>query len=86
MTLPRTVADVIRHHVTWELESIDRMYCNIYVPQLQREGDVVGLRRAGVVVAINKNPKAPIFKAADLGIVSDYAPLLPLLEGALGGV
>src|SRR5436309_5613351 len=45
---------------------------------------VVGLRRAGVIVAINKNPKAPIFKAADLGIVSDYAPLLPLLEAALG--
>jgi len=44
---------------------------------------VVGLRRAGVIVAINKNPKAPIFKAADLGIVSDYAPLLPLLETAL---
>src|SRR6266478_1500805 len=42
---------------------------------------VVGLRRAGVIVAVNKNPKAPIFKAADLGIVSDYAPLLPLLEG-----
>ena len=46
---------------------------------------VVGLRRTGVIVAINKNPKAPIFKAADLGIVSDYAPLLPLLEGALRG-
>src|SRR5438132_515857 len=46
---------------------------------------MVGLRRAGVIVAINKNPKAPIFKAADLGIVSDYAPLLPLLEGALRG-
>jgi electron transfer flavoprotein alpha subunit len=46
---------------------------------------VVGLRRAGVVVAINKNAKAPIFKAADLGIVSDYAPLLPLLEAVLRG-
>jgi len=44
---------------------------------------VVGLRRAGLIVAINKNPKAPVFKAADLGIVSDYAPLLPLLEAAL---
>jgi hypothetical protein len=32
MTLPRSVADVIAHHVTWELESIDRMYCNLYVP------------------------------------------------------
>jgi hypothetical protein len=41
MTLPRYVADVIAHHVVWELESIDRMYCNVYVPQLQREGGVV---------------------------------------------
>src|SRR4029450_11048121 len=41
MTLPRSVADVIAHHVVGELESIDRMYCNVYVPQLQREGGVV---------------------------------------------
>src|SRR5262245_12214292 len=44
---------------------------------------VVGLRRAGVVVAVNKNPKAPIFKAADLGVVTDYVPLLPFLENVL---
>jgi len=44
---------------------------------------VVGLRRAGVVIAVNKNPKAPIFKAADLGVVTDYGPLLPLLESVL---
>src|SRR5437867_3737912 len=41
MTLPRSVADVIAHHVTWELESIDRMYLNLYVPGLQSEGSVV---------------------------------------------
>jgi len=41
MTLPRTVADVIRNHVTWELEGIDRMYLNLYVPGLQSEGGVV---------------------------------------------
>src|SRR5204862_2331013 len=29
---------------------------------------LVGIRRAGIVVAINKNPKAPIFQNADLGI------------------
>ena len=28
---------------------------------------MVGLRRAGTIVAINKSPKAPILKAADLG-------------------
>jgi hypothetical protein len=40
MTLPRSVADVIAHHVTWELESIDRMYLNLYVPALQTAGGV----------------------------------------------
>ena len=44
---------------------------------------LVGLRRAGVIVAVNKNPKAPIFKAADVGLVADYASVLPLLESAL---
>jgi hypothetical protein len=28
MTLPRTVADVLTDHVVFELECIDRMYCN----------------------------------------------------------
>jgi len=35
MTVPRTVADVLDRHVTFELESIDRMYLNIYQPLLQ---------------------------------------------------
>ena len=35
MTLPRSVADVLDRHVTFELESIDRMYCNVYQPLLQ---------------------------------------------------
>jgi electron transfer flavoprotein alpha subunit len=44
---------------------------------------LVGLRRAGTIVAINKNPKAPIFKAADLGVLADLDVLLPHLEAAL---
>jgi hypothetical protein len=35
MTLPRTVADVLSRHVTFEIESIDRMYLNVYQPRLQ---------------------------------------------------
>jgi len=38
MKLRPTVASVINEHVTLELESIDRLYLNIFVPQLQREG------------------------------------------------
>src|SRR2546422_11776876 len=45
MSVPRTVADVIRDHVTLEVEGIDRMYLNVYVPMLQRELGVVGFLR-----------------------------------------
>src|SRR5213079_1071021 len=45
MTLPRTAADVLASHVTLQVESIDRMYLNVYVPQLQRELGVVGFLR-----------------------------------------
>ena len=38
MTLPRTMADVLSEHVVFEVESIDRMYCNVYQPRLQYGG------------------------------------------------
>jgi hypothetical protein len=37
MSIPRSVADVIRNHVTLEVEGIDRMYLNVYQPKLQTE-------------------------------------------------
>jgi hypothetical protein len=45
MTVPRTVADVIRRHVTLEVEGIDRMYLNVYQPRLQCEGQVAAFFR-----------------------------------------
>jgi len=45
MSLPKTVAEVINEHVSLELECIDRMYLNVYVPQLQRELGVVSFFR-----------------------------------------
>jgi len=33
MTVARTVADVLAEHVTFEVECIDRMFLNVYVPQ-----------------------------------------------------
>jgi hypothetical protein len=35
MSLPRSVSEVIDHHVTLELESLDRVYLNVYQPELQ---------------------------------------------------
>jgi hypothetical protein len=40
MTLPLTVAEILAKHVTLEVEGIDRMYLNLYVPILQREAGV----------------------------------------------
>ena len=45
MSIPRTVAEVIREHVCLEVEGIDRMYLNVYVPALQREGGVASFFR-----------------------------------------
>jgi len=40
MTIPHSVAEVLDKHVTLQLECIDRMYCNLYVPILQNEAGV----------------------------------------------
>lgn len=38
-----------------------------------------GVREAGVIVAINNDPEAPIFKQADYGVVYDYREVVPNL-------
>src|SRR5258708_27607851 len=43
MTLPRSVADVVSRHVAFQIESIDPMYLNLYVPQLPRVEGGLGL-------------------------------------------
>jgi hypothetical protein len=45
MKLPQSAADVIKNHVVFELECIDRMYLNLCVPRLQREQQVAAFWR-----------------------------------------
>jgi hypothetical protein len=45
MSLSRSVAEVLQEHVTLEVEGIDRMYLNVYVPALQRAGGVASFFR-----------------------------------------
>jgi electron transfer flavoprotein alpha subunit len=42
-----------------------------------------GVRDARIVVGINNDPDAPIFKAADYGIVGDLYDVVPAFEAAL---
>lgn len=63
MTLPRSVADVVTGHTVFEIECIDRMYLNVYVPQLQYAAGIVGYvhRQLGLPIALT----APLGKITD---------------------
>jgi hypothetical protein len=63
MNLPRSVADVLTDHVVFEVECIDRMYCNAYMPGLQYA--------AGLVSYVHQQLGLPIASTAPLAKISE---------------
>lgn len=43
------------------------------------------MRGSGIIIAINKDPEAEIFKVADYGIVGEVEKIIPALISELKG-
>src|SRR6516225_9389329 len=86
MSVPRTVAAVIRHHVTLEVESIDRMYLNVYQPKLQCEGQVAAFFRSHRGHTFASSALMDPMSKAFIAAVEDFThrhqvPLIPFAKG-----
>ena len=69
VTVARSGADVLSEHVVFEVSCVDRMYCNVYVPQLQYATGLVGYvqRQLGLPIA-STVPLARITEAFDKAV------------------
>src|SRR3954451_15646508 len=86
MSLPRTAADVLKDHVTLEVEGIDRIYLDVYQPRLQTDRGVAAFFRfhRGETFASSAlmAPMSTAFIAAvDRFVAQEQIPLITFTKG-----
>lgn len=86
MSIALPVATILKDHVTLEVEGIDRMYLNAYVPQLQHEGGVsYFFRQHRGAVAVSSVLMAPIsaafVRAIETFVATQGVPLITFRKG-----
>jgi hypothetical protein len=83
---PVSLAEILREHVTLEVECIDRMYLNVYIPSLQREANVSWFlkqhRHCPVASSAAMAPISQAFVAAiDAYAQQHHVPVLTFEKG-----
>jgi len=86
MSIPLNVATVLKKYVTLEVEGLDRMYLNGYVPGLQAEGGVVYFfrkhRGQPFVSSALMDPMSTAFvRAIERFVQAEGVPLVPFQKG-----
>lgn len=86
MSLPRSVSEVLKGHVTLEVEGIDRMYLNVYQPRLQTDRGVAAFFRfhRGETLASSAlmDPISTAFIAAvECFVEREQIPLITFAKG-----
>src|SRR5262249_46499997 len=84
--LPQSVSEVLRKHVTLEVECIDRMYLNAIVPRLQiTEGAVSYIRHQKKAQVASTNAVEPMTRAFVANIErfaqENHIPIVSFLKG-----
>ena len=76
MSIPQTVTEILRNHVKLEVESIDRMYLNLYVSKLQYEGGIAAFfryHRGATFASLASSVKLPDAEN-QLRLINGYYP------------
>src|SRR3990172_12962386 len=82
MSVPQSVATILRDHVTLEVECLDRLYLNVSVPQLQRAPGVLRFFREHRCQPIASSALMAPISAAFVAAINAFAERegVPLID------